>query len=183
LCKTDTRQTHYKKPYPAIDPTLPELSQQGRTVLICGGSAGIGHAIARNFCVAGAASVIILARRPGVLQASVKALADAYPGTVVSGMTCDVFEKEECFKTWNELAAEGVLVDVLVWSAVGMPALQPLLEQGTDRLWEDFEKNVRAPIYWVEKLYKQPGHSKQKVRHSHYASTPKKTSSIIPRAS
>lgn len=171
MCKTDTRQTHHKKPYPAIDPTLPELSQKGRTVLVCGGSAGIGHAIARNFCIAGAASVIILARRPGVLRASVKALADAYPSTAVSGKTCDVFKKDEIQKIWDELSAEGVLVDVLVLGAVGMPALQPLLEQGTDRLWEDFENNVRAPIYWVEKLYKQPGHSKKKVRRSHYMDT------------
>lgn len=171
MYKTDTRQTHHKKPYPAIDPTLPELSQQGRTVLVCGGSAGIGHAIARNFCAAGATAIIILARQPDVLQASVKALADSYPSTAVSGKTCDVFRKEECVKIWDELVAEGVMVDVLVWSAVGMPALQPLLEQGTDRLWEDFENNVRAPIYWVEKLYKQPGHSKQKVRVPHHLDT------------
>lgn len=156
-------QTHHTKPYPAISPLLPHLSQQGRTVLVCGGSTGIGHAIARNFCAAGAAAVIILGRRLDVLQASVKTLAETYNSTTVSGKSCDVFVKEEIQKVWNQLAAEGTLVDVLILSAVGLPALQPLLEQGADRLWEDFENNVRAPVHWVEKLYKQPGHNKQKV--------------------
>lgn len=156
-------QTHHRKPYPAIDPLLPNSSQAGRTVVVCGGTRGIGHAIARNFCVAGAAAVIILARRPDVLQEAVKALADAYPKTAVSGKACDVFKKEEIERVWSEFEKEGTLIDVLVFSAVGMPALQPILEQGADRLWEDFENNVRTPVYWVEKLYKQPGHNSQKA--------------------
>lgn len=42
-------KTIHKTTYPTIDPARPELSQAGRTVVITGGSAGIGFAIAQGF--------------------------------------------------------------------------------------------------------------------------------------
>lgn len=132
-------------------------------MLVCGGSTGIGHSIARNFCIAGASSVIILARRPDVLEASVEKLAEAHPKTHVVGRPCNVFNVDEINKAWDWLESSGVKIDVLAWVAVGAPAMQPVLEQGAARLWEDFENNVRAPLFCVERFYKQPGHDTQKV--------------------
>ncbi|KAG7410597.1 hypothetical protein Forpe1208_v010670 [Fusarium oxysporum f. sp. rapae] len=44
-------KTLHKKPYHAIYPTRPELSQEGRTILITGGNSGIGFPIARSFVI------------------------------------------------------------------------------------------------------------------------------------
>ncbi|CAG7563088.1 unnamed protein product [Fusarium equiseti] len=136
----------------------PELSQQGRTVLVSGGSTGIGHAIARNYCIAGASSVIILGRREDVTSAAAAKLNDAYPNSSVTSRTRDVFNRAQAQQVWDDLEKEGILIDVLVLNAVGEPALQPILEQGADRLWQDFENNVHAPLYMVERFYKQPKH-------------------------
>ncbi|KAH7185180.1 uncharacterized protein B0J16DRAFT_355675 [Fusarium flagelliforme] len=153
---------NHDKPYEAISPQRPELSQQGRTVLVSGGSTGIGHAIARNYCIAGASSVIILGRREDVTSAAASKLNDAYPDTSVTSRTCDVFNRTQAQQVWDNLEREGILIDVLVLNAVGEPALQPILDQGADRLWQDFENNVHAPLYMVERFYKQPKHVKQK---------------------
>ncbi|KAH7136745.1 hypothetical protein B0J13DRAFT_506380 [Dactylonectria estremocensis] len=154
--------TIHNGPYDAISPLRPELSQAGKTVLICGGSTGIGHAIARNFCEAGASKLVILGRRSNVLQDAVSKLREAHPNTEVIGQTCDVFERTDSQAAWDKFEADGVLLDVLVLNAVHQPALQPILEQGTDRLWQDFEANVRSSLYIVERFYKQPNHTSQK---------------------
>lgn len=132
-------------------------------MLVSGGSTGIGHAIARNYCIAGASSVIILGRREDVTTSAASKLNDAYPNTSVSSRTCDVFNRAEAQQVWDDLEKAGILIDVLVLNAVGEPALQPILEQGADRLWQDFENNVHAPLYMVERFYKQPKHVKQKA--------------------
>ncbi|KAI1022283.1 hypothetical protein LB504_007382 [Fusarium proliferatum] len=154
---------NHAKPYEAISPERPELSQTRRTVLVCGGSTGIGHAIARNYCIAGASAVIILGRRDNVAEESASKLDEAYAGTKVTWRTCDLFNRDQAKQLWDVLEKEKTLVDVLIVNAVGQPELKPILEQGTDRLWQDFESNVHAPLYLVERFYKQPGHTKQKV--------------------
>ena len=154
---------NHDKPYEAISPQRPELSQQGRVVLVSGGSTGIGHAIARNYCIAGASSVIILGRREDVTSAAASKLNDAYPDTLVTSRTCDVFNRAQSQQVWDELEKVGIQIDVLVLNAVGQPVLQPILDQGADRLWQDFENNVHAPLYMVERFYKQPKHVKQKA--------------------
>ncbi|KAF4826565.1 hypothetical protein CGCTS75_v008959 [Colletotrichum tropicale] len=52
-------KTYHKEPYAAISPRLPELSQQDNTVLITGGSEGIGFAIAKAFIEASAKEIVI----------------------------------------------------------------------------------------------------------------------------
>ncbi|KAF4974441.1 hypothetical protein FZEAL_8650 [Fusarium zealandicum] len=152
----------HDKPYEAISPERAELSQAGRTVLVCGASTGIGHAIARNYCIAGASSVILLGRRADVLDAAVSKLSEAYPKTNVTGRTCDIFARDQAQNLWANLEQEKVGIDVLVMNAVGYPEIKPILQQGADRLWQDFENNVHAPLYLVDRFYHQPHHSGQK---------------------
>jgi NAD(P)-dependent dehydrogenase (short-subunit alcohol dehydrogenase family) len=130
-------------------------------VLVCGGSTGIGHAIARNFCIAGATKVVILGRRPEVLDEAVGKLASAYPKTAVQGKVCDIFKLADASSLWDEFQDT---FDVLVLNAVHYPDLKPILEQGVHRLWQDFEGNVHVPLLFVERFYNQPNHDKTKVR-------------------
>ncbi|KAH7014436.1 uncharacterized protein B0I36DRAFT_389332 [Microdochium trichocladiopsis] len=144
-------------PYPAISPSRPELSQAGRTVLVCGASTGIGYSIAKAFCAAKAGKVVMLGRRQDVLDKAAQGLAGAHPDTQVAPRVCDIFDEDAAGKLWAEFEAEGTVVDVLVWSGVHFPAFASILKQGVKRLWEDLESNVRMPLLWVEKLYNQPG--------------------------
>jgi NADP-dependent 3-hydroxy acid dehydrogenase YdfG len=109
--------------------------------------------------------VIILGRRGDVANDAASKLNEEYPSTTVTARICDVFDRAQSQQLWDELEKERTLIDVLILNAVGEPALQPVLEQGADRLWLDFEHNVHAPLYLVERFYKQPNHDKQKVKY------------------
>ncbi|ROT37791.1 NAD(P)-binding protein [Sodiomyces alkalinus F11] len=154
-------QKYHKAPYPAIDPKRPELSQAGKTVLITGGNTGIGFAIARAFTAASAKRVILTGRRPDVVRDSAAQLAreaeQLGSPTVADGRVCDVSSLEASGKLWADLQAEGIVVDVLVLNAAAMGAQKSILENGRDGVWQDFLVNVRTPLDFAERLYKQPG--------------------------
>jgi len=156
--------TLHKTPYPSISPLRPELSQAGRTVLIAGGSAGIGFAIARGFVQAKASRVILLGRRPNVIQAAADKLnaecADK-DTTTVTGIPCDIANLKDTAKLWDHLKAQGITVDVLVLNAAVTGDAGPILQSGLERVWNTFEVNVRTLMDFTERLWKQEGGGKK----------------------
>ncbi|KAF6815317.1 D-erythrulose reductase [Colletotrichum sojae] len=158
-------KTIHKKGYPAIDPSRPELSQTGRTVLITGGSGGIGFAIARGFAQAGAAHVIITGRRANALDESVAKLRAEFPGgtTKFSGRAVEVSDLVATEKLWKGFEDDDIVVDVLALNAASFEAL-PILDQGVDKVWAQFEVNVRGHLDYTERFYHQKkapeGHAK-----------------------
>jgi short-subunit dehydrogenase len=158
---------YHKTPYPYISPTRPELSQVGNTVVVAGGSTGIGLAIARGFTKAGASRVIILGRRKQVVEEAAATLqregSSPNPSTIVEGRSVDISNLEEVSKLWSELEAEGVYVNVLVLSAAAFGNRTPILEDGLANVWSDFEINVRTTLDLTERFYKQKTGKGQKV--------------------
>lgn len=154
-------QTLHKKPYPAISPTRPELSQEGRTILITGGNSGIGFSIARAFVAAKAKRVIVVARRADSVKFAVARLAEEAEKinspTVSEGLVCDVVDLDSTASLWSGLEDVGVYIDTLVLNAASLGNPQPLLQGGRDEVWQDFVTNVRSYIDWAERFYKQVG--------------------------
>lgn len=150
-------QTLYKKPYAALEPSRPELSQDGRTILITGGNDGIGYAAALAFGQADASRVIIAGRRPEATRAAAGALEAQLQGgnTSFVGATCDIIERGQVEQLWAGLEAEGVAVDVLVLNATGISAQQSILERGAEGIWQDLDINVRAQLDLTERFYQQ----------------------------
>jgi NAD(P)-dependent dehydrogenase (short-subunit alcohol dehydrogenase family) len=74
-------QTVRRAVYPSIDPANPKISAAGKTIIISGGAGGIGYAIAQGFCIAGAARVVILARRQEALDEAAAKLASENAAT------------------------------------------------------------------------------------------------------
>ncbi|KAK4063470.1 uncharacterized protein Triagg1_9347 [Trichoderma aggressivum f. europaeum] len=143
-----TDKTH-KTSYPAISPSRPALSQAGRTVLITGGSGGIGYGIALAFATAGAARVIIVGRDEAKQQAAVASLAaEAGSGshTKFEGRAASPGSPENIDSLWDALASEGVLVDVLVLNAAvtGNSLERSLWARGWESTWEQFVVHVRS---------------------------------------
>jgi NAD(P)-dependent dehydrogenase (short-subunit alcohol dehydrogenase family) len=85
----------------------------GRTVLITGGSRGLGLVLARAF-VARGASVALMARDPGELARAVESLGPAAPAAGVVG---DVRVPDSCAQTVDEVIARFRRLDVLVNNA------------------------------------------------------------------
>jgi NAD(P)-dependent dehydrogenase (short-subunit alcohol dehydrogenase family) len=144
--------------YPAISPLRPELSQVGKTILISGGTTGIGYGIARGFVRASAAKVIITGRRADVVsKATQDLIQESAHTTEVIGFPCDISDAAAVEELWLKLKSEGTIVDVLVLNAVMVPPKKPLREVGTDVIWKLFDANVRALLQMTEKFDKQEG--------------------------
>ncbi|KAB5571747.1 hypothetical protein GE09DRAFT_1267992 [Coniochaeta sp. 2T2.1] len=162
-------KTYHKTSYPAISPLRPELSQAGKTVLIAGGSTGIGYAIARAFVQAKAARVIILGRRADVTkQSAAKLAAEVSTGsssttTTVTGLQCDIVDLADAEKLWDGFKKDGVFIDVLVLNAatVGPPG-KLVGDGGIAETWRAFEVNVRTLLDFASRFEKQEG---DRLRH------------------
>ncbi|KAK0609662.1 hypothetical protein B0T17DRAFT_129095 [Bombardia bombarda] len=156
-----TIKTFHKKPYPAISPLRPELSQAGRTVLLTGSTGGIGFAIARAFVQAQAARVIITSRRASAAasaQAALTAFAKSINSpTVAIGTTSDVSDLAQSEQLWAKLASDNIYVDVLVLNAAYFGASATILKSPLAATWNAYEVNVRTLIDTTKRFYEQPG--------------------------
>lgn len=159
LSQTDVTKTVHRTAYPAISPSLPTLSQAGRTVVITGGGTGVGLAIALNFIRASADTVIIVGRREDVLAAAASRLKQEVrtvgTSSTIIARTCDITKLDEIGTFWNDLKAQNITVDVLVNNAAKFTEPKPLLALGADEVWSQIEANVKAPLYFNERFCAQ----------------------------
>ncbi|EHK45780.1 uncharacterized protein TrAtP1_012839 [Trichoderma atroviride] len=159
-----TDKTH-KSSYPAISPSRPALSQAGRTVLVTGGSGGIGYGIALAFATAGADKVIIVGREEAKQKAAAAKLAqEAGPEsqTKFEGRAALPNKPESIDSLWDSLEAEGVHVDVLVLNAAvtGSAATSSMWNAGWEAIWEQFIVHVRSLNHYSERFWKQKSDKK-----------------------
>ncbi|KAI1744080.1 putative short-chain dehydrogenase [Xylaria scruposa] len=164
----------HKMSYAAIDPLRPELSQAGKTVVITGGNSGIGYGIAQGFVKASAARIIILGRRPDVVASAAQKLtveAGAKFKGEVTGLVCDMGNAAAVDALWKKFHADSIVVDVVVLNAAAFSPTKPLLDVGTEGIWEVFDMNVRAQMQMAERLYKQEGKGASDTKYLVHVST------------
>ncbi|KAK4956220.1 hypothetical protein LTR10_005741 [Elasticomyces elasticus] len=139
--------------YPSISPADPSNSAAGKTVVISGGTGGIGYGIAQGFSAAGAANVVILARRQGALDEAAKRLADenaaAHRVTKVWPYLLDIRDPEATDRVFNairqRLNDEGPGendIDILVANAAALTQGKTALDFETEAYRDAFETNV-----------------------------------------
>ena len=122
-----------------------------------GGNSGIGYAIAEAFLQASARKVIVTGRRLEATKDAAAQLASKHSQAQAVGAICDMSDAKAVDQLWDSLEQEGTTVDVLVLNAVKVSNATPLLENGTDEIWKDFDANVRAQLQMTERFYKQKG--------------------------
>jgi 3-oxoacyl-[acyl-carrier protein] reductase len=96
-----------------------DLQLQGRVALVCGGSSGLGYAVAEGL-VAEGARVVINGRDAGRLQQAVAHLGGT--ARTVSGITADLSRAEECEALVTRVHAESGGPDIVLCNAGGPPA-------------------------------------------------------------
>ena len=112
-----------------------------KTVVITGGSEGIGAATARLFAEAGA-NIMLVARSRKNLEAIATELRDK---TRVEIFPMDVTDGDACVDLFKKAAFEFGSVDILVNNA-GFHARGPVREVDADDLGRTIDVNLKAPI-------------------------------------
>jgi NAD(P)-dependent dehydrogenase (short-subunit alcohol dehydrogenase family) len=120
-----------------------QLSLQGKTALVVGGSSGIGNAIAHGFQDSGA-RVAIAARTPAKVEAATQRLQELDP--TARGYVIDAARPEEI----DELVATAVTdfghIDILV-ACQGMTILKPAEEVTPAEYDEVMQTNLRSVFF------------------------------------
>lgn len=119
-----------------------QIDLSGRTVLITGGSMGLGRAMGEKMAAAGA-NVVPVARRQGPIDETVKAITAA--GGKAHDISCDVTDPSAIEAAYKEAVSTFGQVDILVNNA-GSSLRGPFLEM-TDEQWKgDIELKLFAQI-------------------------------------
>lgn len=125
------------------------FSVAGKTVIVTGGSRGIGEMIAAGFLAHGA-KVYITSRKAEVCDATAARLAEAYDGECIS-IPADLSKMEGVTAFAEAFKASESKLDVLINNAGvawGAP-LDEFPESGWDKV---MDTNVKGPFFLIQKL-------------------------------
>jgi NAD(P)-dependent dehydrogenase (short-subunit alcohol dehydrogenase family) len=136
--------TYHTKPYPAIDVTRPELSANGKVILVTGGGSGLGFAFAEHFAKAGSKKVAITGRRAQVLEEAKKKIESEYPGTKVLTLQSDVTDRAGVDTAFQKTKETFGPINVLISNAGYLSDFEPIGKGAPDEWWESFETNVKG---------------------------------------
>jgi NAD(P)-dependent dehydrogenase (short-subunit alcohol dehydrogenase family) len=157
----------HKTVYPVISPSKPSLSQAGKTILITGATRGIGFETARAFATAGAERVIIVGRDQSKANSAAEELTHQSGGTgtrtVFEGRSCEIASPASVDKLWDQLATEGIYVDVIVLNAALTSQFGMMTDLGWEEVWKAYEVNVRSSHQFCDRLRKQASSQGRKV--------------------
>jgi 3-oxoacyl-[acyl-carrier protein] reductase len=123
------------------------FSLAGKSVLVTGGSKGIGRGIASVFAKAGA-NVAIAARSRTDIDSAVAALDDLGAGKVV-GVAVDVSDRDSCTAMADAVVEAFGGLDVLCANAGIFPDA-PLQSMTPDQLADVLDVNVKGTVYSVQ---------------------------------
>jgi 3-oxoacyl-[acyl-carrier protein] reductase len=123
-------------------------SLEGRTVIVTGGSKGIGKGIARVFARQGA-RLVIAARNETTLAAAAGELAREHEACEVVTVIADVAKVEDCQRIADETVAAFGGIDVLCANAGVFPdtKLDEMTEADFDAI---FATNVKGTVFTVQ---------------------------------
>ncbi|KAL8745311.1 MAG: hypothetical protein Q9190_002545 [Brigantiaea leucoxantha] len=133
--------TWHNDTYPTIVPSRPELSAEGKTVIITGAGSGIGRETARAFATAGAKRLILLGRHKSTLEETRTSLdlADS-----ASCSSYDVATTDE--KKLKDVAAAVGAWDVMILAAGYLSSPASISESVLDDWLQSFDTNVRGTV-------------------------------------
>ncbi|KAF2726632.1 NAD(P)-binding protein [Polyplosphaeria fusca] len=128
--------------YPTIDPSHPNLSQNGKTVVVTGAGSGVGRATALAFAVAGAERLILIGRTSSTLQETQGMLKEGAPH--VDCMVCPASVTDEV--KVKDIARDIGPWDVLVLNAGYISSPSTIVNDSVQSWWNNYEVNVKSVV-------------------------------------
>ncbi|MCH9668356.1 MAG: glucose 1-dehydrogenase [Actinomycetia bacterium] len=117
-----------------------------RTVIVTGGTRGIGLALAEGYVLAGA-RVVVASRKADACEQAARHLRDL--GAEAIGVPTHLGEVDDLGALVARTVSEFGGVDVVVNNAAN-PLAQPLGQMTDDALTKSFEVNLRGPVFLVQ---------------------------------
>ena len=141
--------TYHHDVYPAIDPTQPSLSCEGKRIFITGAGLGIGRAIALAFTKAHAHSIALVGRNLVDLEATAALIAALSTNTTKTCICVADIAVQSQVQTAMKASIEhlGGVPDVLVNNAGVFKGAGPLIDVDMDEVWTSYEINVRGGLF------------------------------------
>lgn len=124
---------------------------EGKTVLVTGGSRGIGEAIGARLVTEGA-RVVLCARKAETLAAAADRVRAAAPEASVLDRVCHTGDITSIMALWESLDREGVVVDGLVNNAATNPYFGPMIDLEWAAWRKTFEVNVEGSFEMSRQL-------------------------------
>lgn len=152
-----TRKAHTDV-YPAVDPTKPENSLKGKTVIVTGASRGIGaKGIAPAFVKAGVKAIVLVATNATKLASVEEDLKKINPNLETLALSADISSTEQVTKAWSEINAKYPKVHVLVNNA-GVEYTESdkmMHEQDPDTFFKNFVGDIQHHFLMMQKINHQ----------------------------
>jgi NAD(P)-dependent dehydrogenase (short-subunit alcohol dehydrogenase family) len=117
-----------------------------RTVIVTGGTRGIGLALAEG-CVLAGAKVVVASRKPDACEEAARHLRDL--GGQAIGLPTHLGELDDLKALVERTADEFGGIDVVVNNAAN-PLAQPLGQISVEALTKSYEVNLRGPVFLVQ---------------------------------
>jgi NAD(P)-dependent dehydrogenase (short-subunit alcohol dehydrogenase family) len=117
-----------------------------RTVIVTGGTRGIGLALAEG-CVLAGAKVVVASRKPDACEEAARHLRDL--GGQAIGVPTHLGELDDLKALVERTADEFGGIDVVVNNAAN-PLAQPLGQISVEALTKSYEVNLRGPVFLVQ---------------------------------
>ncbi|TFB01148.1 Short chain dehydrogenase andI [Trichoderma ghanense] len=136
-----TKVTHSTS-YPAISPSSPALSTNGKVVLITGASGGIGRATAASYAVSGPRALILLGRRSDALAETAALVQSKNAGVAVQTHTVELCDAPAVRDVFNNVAAEFGGIDIVIHAAGVLAPVVPLVEADPTTFLDGYKTTV-----------------------------------------
>ena len=160
--------------YPSIDPKNPQLSAEGKTILITGATGGLGgvrtisststhpqtdlspQEVARAWAIAGAKAIVLVGRNTPLLEEPAAAVRALSPSTQVLSLTADLSNETEVESLFTQSVAAFGTVDVVLHAA-GSLAGGAVGDMSPSEWFRDYEINVKGSYILVHYYLKTLG--------------------------
>ncbi|KAL7814028.1 putative NADP(+)-dependent dehydrogenase [Trichoderma gracile] len=128
--------------YPAISPSSPALSTNGKVVLITGASGGIGRATAASYAVSGPRALILLGRRSDALAETEALVRSKNADVAVQAHKVDLCDAPAVRDVFNKVAAEFGGIDIVIHAAGVLAPVVPLVEADPTTFLDGYKTTV-----------------------------------------